>query len=76
MLLTGCVYQRLDLLPIPEQTSHGMFQLTGALRNVASEETTCRHFVHTGAIAELCTSMELFSADLDLISNIARTIRC
>ncbi|CAH1402753.1 unnamed protein product [Nezara viridula] len=65
---------RLDLLPIPEQTSHGMFQLTGALRNVASEETTSRHFVHTGAIGELCTSMELFSADLDLISNIARTI--
>lgn len=62
-------------MTIPEQTSHAMFQLTGALRNVASEEITWQHFVETGATVQLCTSMELFSADLDLISNVARTIR-
>ncbi|XP_014251201.1 armadillo repeat-containing protein 2 [Cimex lectularius] len=65
---------RLELLAIPEQTSHAMFQLTGTLRNVASEEITLSHFVKTGAIGQLCTSMELFSADLDLVSNLARTI--
>ncbi|KAK9511340.1 hypothetical protein O3M35_000009 [Rhynocoris fuscipes] len=65
---------RLDLLTIPEQTSHAMFQLTGALRNVASEDITWQYFVETGAIAQLCKTMELFSADLDLISNVARTI--
>uniref|UniRef100_A0A146LPT6 Armadillo repeat-containing protein 2 n=3 Tax=Lygus hesperus TaxID=30085 RepID=A0A146LPT6_LYGHE len=65
---------RLELISLPEQTSHAMFQLTGALRNVASEELTLPHFVDTGAIGQLCTTMELFCADLDLVSNIARTI--
>ncbi|KAG8307964.1 Armadillo repeat-containing protein 2 [Homalodisca vitripennis] len=65
---------RLDLLSIPEQTSHAMFQLTGALRNVASEETTFPQFVASSGITELCRAMELFSADLDLICNISRTL--
>lgn len=62
-------------MAMPEQTSHAMFQLTGALRNVASEEATFPQFVATGAVTELCRAMELFSADLDLICNISRTLR-
>lgn len=69
------MFQRLDLMSIPEQTSHAMFQLTGALRNIASEETTFPQFVTIKAIKELCRAMELFSADLDLICNISRTLR-
>ncbi|KAJ9581373.1 hypothetical protein L9F63_023449 [Diploptera punctata] len=59
---------------IPEQTSHALFQLTGALRNVAGEEEMFPHFVSTGAVVELCKAMELFSSDLDVISNISRTL--
>lgn len=65
----------MELINIPEQTSHALFQLTGAMRNVASEEPAFIKFVNTGAVTELCRTMELFSADLDLISNMSRTLR-
>ncbi|PSN42597.1 hypothetical protein C0J52_08697 [Blattella germanica] len=65
---------RIEGSRIPEQTSHALFQLTGALRNVAGEEEMFPHFVSTGAVVELCKAMELFSSDLDVISNISRTL--
>jgi hypothetical protein len=67
--------QRVEGSRIPEQTSHALFQLTGALRNVAGEEEMFPQFVSTGAVNELCRAMELFSPDLDIISNISRTLR-
>jgi hypothetical protein len=67
--------QRVEGFHIPEQTSHAFFQLTGALRNVAGEEEMFPQFVSTGAVNELCKAMELFSSDLDVISNISRTLR-
>lgn len=67
--------QRVEGSRIPEQTSHALFQLTGALRNVAGEEEIFPQFVSTGAVNELCRAMELFSSDLDVISNISRTLR-
>jgi hypothetical protein len=67
--------QRVEGCRIPEQSSHALFQLTGALRNVAGEEEIFPQFVSTGAVNELCRSMELFSSDLDVISNISRTLR-
>lgn len=70
-----CLFQRLEFVAIPEQTSHALFQLTGALRNIASEDGLFPQFASGGAVFELCRSMQLFSADLDLISNIARTLR-
>lgn len=69
------LFQKMEPILIPEPTKHALFQLTGALRNVASEETTFPKFVTTGTVTELCRAMELFSADLDLISNISRTLR-
>ncbi|KAJ1528630.1 hypothetical protein ONE63_007025 [Megalurothrips usitatus] len=58
---------------LPEQTSHAIFQLTGALRNIAGEEATFPMLVANGAVSQLCQSLELFSTDLDLVTNIART---
>ncbi|XP_049839067.1 armadillo repeat-containing protein 2 isoform X1 [Schistocerca gregaria] len=63
-----------DSSRLPEQTSHALFQLTGALRNVAGEETMFPQFVSTGAINALCKVMDLFSSDLDVISNASRTL--
>uniref|UniRef100_A0A1B6CHS7 Armadillo repeat-containing protein 2 n=1 Tax=Clastoptera arizonana TaxID=38151 RepID=A0A1B6CHS7_9HEMI len=65
---------RVERIMIPEPTKHALFQLTGSLRNVASEESTLPKYVSTGTVYELCQAMELFSADLDLISNISRTL--
>ncbi|XP_063220147.1 armadillo repeat-containing protein 2 isoform X2 [Bacillus rossius redtenbacheri] len=64
---------RQESASIPEQTNHALFQLTGALRNVAGEENMLLNFIETGTVAELCTSLDLFSSDLDVVSNISRT---
>ncbi|XP_071455226.1 armadillo repeat-containing protein 2 [Hetaerina americana] len=61
---------------ISEQTSHALFQLTGALRNVAGEEEEPfpEAFVTSGVINELCSTIYLFSCDLDIVSNVSRTL--
>jgi hypothetical protein len=60
---------------MPEQTNHALFQLTGALRNIVSEETVFETFISCGAVQQLCQTVDLFSADLDIISNISRILR-
>ncbi|CAH0557514.1 unnamed protein product [Brassicogethes aeneus] len=65
---------KLDKESIPEQTHHALFQLTGALRNLVSEELIFDNFISSGAINELCRTMEIFSTDLDVIANISRTL--
>lgn len=62
----------MEKLQIPEQTNHALFQLTGALRNVASDEDIYENFVTSQAIPELCLTMDIFTTDLDIISNISR----
>ncbi|KAK9693613.1 hypothetical protein QE152_g34085 [Popillia japonica] len=59
---------------IPEQTNHALFQLTGALRNLASDESMYEVFVQSQAITQLCQTMDLFTSDLDIVSNISRTL--
>lgn len=57
---------------MPEQTNHALFQLTGALRNIVSEENIYETFISCGAIQQLCQTIDLFSSDLDIVSNISR----
>ncbi|CAH0767990.1 unnamed protein product [Bemisia tabaci] len=61
-----------DGIQMQEQTSHAIFQLTGTLRHVA--DAAAHLFVSTGALQELCVTLRLFSGDIDLVANIARTI--
>ncbi|KAJ3654800.1 hypothetical protein Zmor_013962 [Zophobas morio] len=63
-----------DKTSMPEQTNHALFQLTGALRNIVSEETIYETFISCGAVQQLCQTMNLFSSDLDIISNISRIL--
>lgn len=63
------------MVPIPEQTSHGIFQLTGALRNIASVQDKKALLAQCGAIAELCKCATLFSGNTDLVTNLVRIIR-
>lgn len=60
---------------MPQHTNHAIFQLTGALRNLISEESNFEIFISSAAIHQLCQSLELFSADLDIVSNISRILR-
>lgn len=67
--------QKREKTNMPEQTNHALFQLTGALRNIVSEEHIFETFISCGAVAQLCETMELFNSDLDIISNISRIFR-
>ncbi|VEN35484.1 unnamed protein product, partial [Callosobruchus maculatus] len=55
---------------MPEQTTHVLFQLTGALRNLVSEELVYDTFISFGTIPQLCQTLELFSSDMDIVTNI------
>ncbi|KAF2880199.1 hypothetical protein ILUMI_26000 [Ignelater luminosus] len=65
---------KLEKIQIPEQTDHALFQLTGALRNLASDEDIYNDFVSTETVYQLCQTMDLFSSNLDIVSNISRTL--
>ncbi|CAH2005835.1 unnamed protein product [Acanthoscelides obtectus] len=59
---------------MPEQTTHVLFQLTGALRNLVSEELVYDTFISFGTIPQLCQTLELFFSDVDIVTNISRTL--
>ncbi|XP_028133893.2 armadillo repeat-containing protein 2 [Diabrotica virgifera virgifera] len=59
---------------MPDQTNHALYQLTGALRNLVSEENIYESFVECGTIPQLCQTLEIFSSDLDIVANISRTL--
>ncbi|KAF5303070.1 hypothetical protein FQR65_LT08399 [Abscondita terminalis] len=59
---------------IPEHTEHALFQLTGALRNLAADEMVYQDFISTETIFQLCQTLDLFSSNLDIVSNISRTM--
>ncbi|XP_017784386.1 PREDICTED: armadillo repeat-containing protein 2 isoform X2 [Nicrophorus vespilloides] len=65
---------KLENIFIPDQTNHAVFQLTGALRNLASDETMYENFVETQAIQQLCQTLDLFTLNADIVSNISRTL--
>ncbi|KAL3283552.1 hypothetical protein HHI36_006691 [Cryptolaemus montrouzieri] len=65
---------RIDKIGMTDQTSHALFQLTAALRNLASEDTIYERFNTSGVTSELCVTLDVFSSDSDVISNISRTL--
>ncbi|XP_044752199.1 armadillo repeat-containing protein 2 isoform X2 [Coccinella septempunctata] len=65
---------KIDKITMTEQTRHVLFQLTGALRNLASDDAIYERFNVSRATSELCVTMELFFEDPDVISNISRIL--
>ncbi|XP_057664414.1 armadillo repeat-containing protein 2 [Diorhabda carinulata] len=59
---------------IPDQSHHALYQLTGALRNLVSEERMYDSFIECGTIPQLCLTLEIFASDLDIVANISRTM--
>ncbi|XP_066248328.1 armadillo repeat-containing protein 2 isoform X2 [Euwallacea similis] len=59
---------------LPKQINHVLFQLTGTLRNIVSEEHIYDSFVFCGTVLQLCQALDLFSSDGDIVANISRTL--
>ncbi|ERL91825.1 armadillo repeat-containing protein 2 isoform X1 [Dendroctonus ponderosae] len=65
---------KIDKTPFHKQTDHVLFQLTGALRNLVSDEHVYDNFIFCGTIPQLCQALELFQNDADITANISRTL--
>ncbi|XP_028177551.1 armadillo repeat-containing protein 2-like isoform X2 [Ostrinia furnacalis] len=58
---------------VSEQSTHALYQLTGALRNLAGAEKEARAFVASGALAELINAL-MYHTDRDVLTNVARCL--
>lgn len=67
--------QKLEKTDLPQHTNHAVFQLTAALRNLVSEDLNYETFLSSGAVQELCHTMELFVSDSEIVGNISRILR-
>ncbi|CAB3373842.1 Hypothetical predicted protein [Cloeon dipterum] len=59
---------------VPEKVQPALFQLTGALRHMASDQAGLPFLASCGAVAQLCRTLQLFPNDPDLVSNVVRTL--
>lgn len=57
-----------------EQSTHALYQLTGALRNLAGGGERDRAFVSSGALAQLLAALR-HHTDRDVLTNVARCLR-
>ncbi|CAH0402830.1 unnamed protein product [Chilo suppressalis] len=58
---------------VTDQSTHALYQLTGALRNLAGEEKEAPTFVVSGALSELVSAL-LHHTDRDVLTNVARCL--
>ncbi|XP_063541220.1 armadillo repeat-containing protein 2 [Cydia strobilella] len=58
---------------VSEQSTHALYQLTGALRNLASGERAARAFVSSGALGELLAALA-HHTDRAVLTNVARCL--
>ncbi|CAG9791339.1 unnamed protein product [Diatraea saccharalis] len=58
---------------VSDQSTHALYQLTGALRNLAGEEKEAQTFVVSGALSELVAAL-LHHTDRDVLTNVARCL--
>ncbi|KAL4711889.1 hypothetical protein ACJJTC_006058 [Scirpophaga incertulas] len=58
---------------VSDQSTHALYQLTGALRNLAAAEGESEAFVTSGALGELVTALPLHT-DRDVLTNVARCL--
>ncbi|XP_047510928.1 armadillo repeat-containing protein 2 [Pieris napi] len=58
---------------VSEQAVHALYQVTGALRNLANANEYSPSFVSSGALAELLAALQLHT-DRDVLTNVARCL--
>lgn len=67
--------ERAERPKLPETVNHVLFQLTGALRNVVNDDKFYSDLLASGGLATVYRTLELFSGDVDVVTNISRIIR-
>ncbi|XP_050524362.1 armadillo repeat-containing protein 2 isoform X2 [Daktulosphaira vitifoliae] len=66
--------ERTERPKLPESITHVLFQLTGALRNVINNSAFYPELISSGGLATIYRNLELFSDDIDVITNISRIV--
>jgi hypothetical protein len=67
--------ERTERQILPETINHVLYQLTGTLRNIVNDRKFYDQLLFSGGLKTMYRSLELFSGDIDVVTNIARTFR-
>ncbi|XP_025413160.1 armadillo repeat-containing protein 2 isoform X2 [Sipha flava] len=65
--------ERTERQILPETINHVLYQLTGTLRNIVNDRKFYDQLLFSGGLKTMYRSLELFSGDIDVVTNIART---
>lgn len=60
---------------LPETVNHVLYQLTGTLRNVVNDRKYYTELLSSGGLTTVYRTLELFSGDIDVVTNISRILR-
>lgn len=60
---------------LPETINHVLYQLTGTLRNVVNDRRFYAELLSSGGLTIMYRTLELFSRDIDIVTNISRIFR-
>lgn len=67
--------ERTERQVLPETVNHVLYQLTGTLRNVVNDRQFYVELLSSGGLVTIYRALELFSGDIDVVTNISRILR-
>lgn len=67
--------ERTERQILPETINHVLYQLTGTLRNVVNDRKFYAELLSSGGLITIYRTLELFSGDIDVVTNISRILR-
>jgi len=67
--------ERTERQLLPETVNHALYQLTGTLRNVVNDRKFYPELLSSGGLITVCRCLELFSGDVDVVTNVSRILR-
>lgn len=67
--------ERTERHVLPETVNHVLYQLTGTLRNVVNDRRFYAELLSSGGLTTMYRTLELFSRDIDVVTNISRIFR-
>lgn len=67
--------ERTERQTLPETINHVLYQLTGTLRNVVNDRKFYSELLSSGGLITMYRTLELFSGDIDVVTNISRILR-
>jgi len=67
--------ERTERQVLPEIINHVLYQITGTLRNVVNDRKFYVELLSSGGLVTVYRALELFSGDIDVVTNISRILR-